>query len=384
MLTTEAVLEKLISFDTTSRNPNMELIDYIAELLKQNGIDSVVLHNDDKTKANLYTTVGPTDRGGVMLSGHTDVVPIDGQNWTVAPFTLTKDNDRYYGRGTTDMKGFVASAIVAAVNASKQILHTPLHLAFSYDEEIGCVGVHSLIDMLNKAPVKPAMCIVGEPTSLKVATKHKGKSAIIAHCTGTEGHSAMAPNYQNAIHLASDLISILRTTQQDIANKSGQADDRSVPYTTVHVGRVHAGQALNIVPNLCTVNFEIRHPASDDPLAILADIKNQTKALVDQARKRYTDVDITFEVLNAYPALDTAVDSEVVRFVQSLLDTSETSFVAFGTEGGLFSQKAGVSTVVCGPGSMEQGHKPDEFLEIQQLQQCDNMLEQLIARLITP
>ncbi len=381
-VSTEAILEKLISFDTTSRHSNLALINYIADLLKQNGIESILLENEDKTKANLYASVGPLKTGGVMLSGHTDVVPIDGQDWTVPAFSLTRQNDRFYGRGTTDMKGFIACAIATAIGAQKHALTTPLHLAFSYDEEIGCVGVHSLIEMLSKAPNKPAMCIVGEPTQLQVATKHKGKTAIIAYCTGTEGHSAMAPNYLNAIHLACDLVDILRDTQADIAAVSGQSDDPHIPYTTVHVGRIHAGQALNIVPNLCTVNFEIRHPATDNPLSILDRIKHQSDQLIQRQRNRFPATEIKFDILNAYPALDTPIDSEVVRFVQSLLDTNKTSFVAFGTEGGLFSQKLGVPTVVCGPGSMEQGHKPDEYIEVQQLQQCELMLERLVKQLI--
>lgn len=383
MLTTDAVLKKLISFDTTSRNSNLALISYVSELLIEHGIESVLLASEDKTKANLYATIGPTDRGGVMLSGHTDVVPIDGQDWTVPAFKLTENSGRYYGRGTTDMKGFIACAVVAALKAQKRTLTTPLHLAFSYDEEIGCVGVHSLLTMLNQSPIKPAMCIVGEPTQLQVATKHKGKTAVIAYCTGTEGHSAMAPNYQNAIHLACGLVDILRATQAKIAAATDSPDDRSIPYTTVHAGRIHAGQALNIVPNLCTVNFEIRHPATDNPQVILDEIKAQAKRLVDQAKLEYPEVNIEFETLNSYPALDTPVKSDVVQFVQSLLKTDQTSFVAFGTEGGLFSQAAGVPTVVCGPGSMEQGHKPDEFLEIAQLRFCETMLDRLIERLIT-
>lgn len=381
-LSTETILEKLISFDTTSRNSNLALINYIANLLKQNGIESVLIANDDKTKANLYASVGPQAAGGVMLSGHTDVVPIDGQDWTYPAFKLTKDNSRYYGRGTTDMKGFIACAITAAISAQRKTLNTPLHLAFSYDEEIGCVGVHSLLDMLSAAPNKPAMCIVGEPTELHVATKHKGKTAIIAYCTGTEGHSALAPNYQNAIHLACDLVDILRDTQAEIAAASSQPDDPHIPYTTVHAGRIHAGQALNIVPNLCSVNFEIRHPAIDDPMKVLDKIKSQADQLVKRIRQRFPAAGIEFEVLNAYPALDTPIDSDVVKFVQSLLGTNKTSFVAFGTEGGLFSQQLGVPTVVCGPGSMEQGHKPDEFIEAQQLQQCEAMLERLVEQLL--
>lgn len=383
MLTSDDVLKKLISFDTTSRNSNLSLIEYVADLFKEHGIHSTLIENDDRTKANLYASIGPAKPGGVMLSGHTDVVPIDGQDWSVPAFTLTKKDDRYYGRGTTDMKGFVACAIVAAIQASRQQLHTPLHIALSYDEEIGCVGVHSLIEMLNQAPLKPAMCLVGEPTLLQVATKHKGKTAIVAYCSGNEGHSALAPNYQNAIHVATDLINLLRETQTSIADAYNGDDKHEIPYTTVHVGRINTTQALNIVPSLCTVHFEIRHPKCDDPLAILEQIKSRALEVEKLAAETFDGINIRFEVLNAYPALDTPVNSEVVKFVQSLVDTTQTSFVAFGTEGGLFSQAANIPTVVCGPGSMAQGHKPDEYLEIEQLLRCEQMLNRLIERLVT-
>lgn len=382
-LTTEQILQQLISFDTTSRNPNRELISYVTDLLDQHNINSTVIENTDGSKANLYATIGPPDTAGVMLSGHTDVVPIDGQQWQYPAFSLSKENDRYYGRGTADMKGFVACALSAAIKASSNTLQTPLHLALSYDEEIGCVGVHSLLDMLQKAPVKPAMCIVGEPTQLQVATKHKGKTALLASCIGTEGHSALAPNYLNAIHLACDFVAIVRELQNEIANDHEAKDANDIPYSTVHVGRIMTGQALNIVPNLCTVHFEIRHPLSDSPEDIFSTLKQRTEALVAETQKRFTAANITFETTNAYPALDTPVDAEVVRFVQSLLDTDETGFVAFGTEAGLFSQKTGVPSVVCGPGSMEQGHKPDEYVSISQMRDCERMLERLIAHLIT-
>jgi len=387
MLSTADVLSKLISLDTTSRNSNLELIDYVVDLFEQHGIESTVLFNDDKTKANLYATIGSgigeNKAGGVMLSGHTDVVPIDGQDWNVPAFTLTEQHERYYGRGTTDMKGFVACAIVAAISAQQKDLQSPLHIAFSYDEEIGCVGVHSLVNMLKHAPIKPAMCIVGEPTLLQVATKHKGKTAIVAHCIGNEGHSALAPNYQNAIHLACDLIGILRDTQTGIANAYTGDDKSDIPYTTVHVGRVNTTQALNIVPSSCTVHFEIRHPESDDPLMILEQIKSKAKLLEREARLMFDDAAIRFEVTNAYPALDTPVNSEVVQFVRSLVDEQSTGFVAFGTEGGLFAQTADIPTVVCGPGSMDQGHKPDEYLEISQVRGCEKMLSRLIEKLVT-
>ena len=265
----------------------------------------MLIPNEDNTKANLYATIGPTDKPGIMLSGHTDVVPVDGQDWTKPAFELTHSDQRYYGRGTADMKGFVACALTAAINASKQQLTTPLHLAFSYDEEIGCVGVHSLLDMLQQAPVKPSMCIVGEPTSLTVATKHKGKTSVFATCKGREGHSALAPNALNAIHLACDLVSIVREKQEEIRNRCSATDLSDIPYTTVHVGRIHAGQALNIVPNLCTVNFEIRNDSADNPQDILDEIYQSAATLVQKARQQASEAAIEFEILNTYPGLNT-------------------------------------------------------------------------------
>ncbi len=381
MLNTKNILAKLIAFDTTSRNPNRELMDYVSGLLKEHGIDSTLIPNAENTKANLYASVGPTKNGGVLLSGHTDVVPIDGQNWTKPPFELSIDNARYYGRGTADMKGFVACSIAAMIAASQCKLITPLHLALSYDEEIGCVGVRSLITMLEQVPRKPAMCIVGEPTKLAVATKHKGKASLLATCRGREGHSALAPNAFNAIHLACDLVTILRNTQDSIQQACTEKDLSSVPYTTVHVGRINANQALNIVPNLCTVNFEIRNAAEDNIDEILNDIKKAAAKLVATAKQTADEAEIEIELLNEYPGLNTAVNSEVVEFVKSLLGANDTSYVAFGTEGGLFSEKLGIPTVVCGPGSMEQGHKPDEYVAIEQIERCELMLDRLVSRL---
>lgn len=384
MISSREILTELIKFDTTSRLPNRSLIDYVVQLLEDNGISCTLIPNDDGSKANLYCTVGPADKSGVMLSGHTDVVPVEGQNWTYPAFELTESDGKLYGRGTADMKGFVSCAIAAAIKASKQKLTTPLHLGLSYDEEIGCVGVQSLIDMLSQSPVKPAMCIVGEPTSLTVATRHKGKIAVVARCIGREAHSALAPHALNAIHLACDLISVLREKQNRIeqAYEATDTDKSDVPYTTIHVGRIMTDQALNIVPNLCTVHFEIRHTSDDDPADILNDIKLEAAQIVAHARSKASEAGIEFEITNAYPGLDTPIDSTVVEFVKSLVGANTTTYVAFGTEGGLFSKNVGISTVVCGPGSMDQGHKPDEFVAIEQMERCDQMLERLNAFLV--
>jgi len=375
------ILKSLIEFNTISSNPNIELMNHVSELLSAHNIQSALIANGDGTKANLFATIGPENVPGIMLSGHTDVVPVEGQEWSKPAFELTEEDGKLFGRGTADMKGFVACAIATAIKASKLELKTPLHLAFSYDEEIGCVGVHSMIDMLAKAPVSTAMCIVGEPTSMRVAIGHKGKTGAHATCIGKEGHSALAPNALNAIHLGCDFIGALRDIQKDIEDKGVRDNDYDVPYTTVHAGKINGGVALNIVPNLCKIAFEIRNIAEDDPSIILDRIKGEASRIVDIAKQHTEEADIQIEVYNTYPGLNTLPTSKAVEFVKSLLGANDTCKVAFGTEGGLFSQKLDIPTVVCGPGSMDQGHKPDEFISIDQLNQCEQMLDRLIKQL---
>ncbi len=375
------LLRDLIAFDTVSVRPNRALIDHLADLLRGAGAEVTVIEAEGGAKANLYATIGPRDRPGVLLSGHTDVVPVEGQAWTVPPFALTARDGRLFGRGTADMKGFVASAVAAALAAARGPLATPLHLAFSHDEEVGCIGVHSLIDLLAAAPFRPVMCIVGEPTQMAVAVGHKGKLAGRMTCIGVEGHSALSPKALNAIHLATDMVGALRALQDGIAATGARDDDYDVPYTTVHVGRIGGGVALNIVPNRCTVDFEIRNIAADDPEAICARIAALAEAVVAPHRAAHPSAAIGIEVTNRYPGLDTAPDDPAVAFVKGLTGANGTFKVAFGTEGGLFSGRLGIPTVVCGPGSMSQGHKPDEYVEAAQLALCDAVLARLVRRL---
>lgn len=378
---TIGILEKLIAFPTVSRDSNLDLVNYVAELLEANGVASQIIHSEDGHKANLFATVGPKDRPGVMLSGHSDVVPVDGQNWTLPPFAMTERDGRLYGRGAADMKGFIASALAACLEASKMQLATPLHLALSYDEEIGCVGVRSLVEMLKGAPQRPLLCIVGEPTSMQVATGHKGKIGARAFCRGREGHSALAPLALNAIHLGCDFVAALRKEQDRLSREGARDGDYDIPYTTVHVGKMNAGVALNIVPNLCQLDFEIRNVAADNAEEILEGLKAEAARIAAEAAATVPEAAIDIEVFNTYPGLDTPAASQAVAFVKSLTGANGTMKVAFGTEGGLFSRDVGTPTVVCGPGSMAQGHKPDEFVSIEQLRRCDDMLEKLLRRL---
>ena len=374
-------LRDLIAFDTTSANPNRALIGYCAQVLGDAGAVVQIIGDDTGTKANLYATVGPADMPGVLLSGHTDVVPVTGQNWTKPPFELTEADGKLYGRGTADMKGFVAAALRIAVRAGQTRLQTPLHLALSYDEEVGCIGVRSLIDMLATAPFRPRFCIVGEPTLMAVATGHKGKTAYRVTCTGVEGHSALAPLALNAIHLAVDMIAALRAIQADVMASGSQDAGYDVPYTTLHVGLINGGTVLNIVPNTCTFAFEIRNLSEDDPATLLDRLRQKADAILAPVQGTFPQADIRIDLTNTYPPLGTAPDADVVGFVKSLTGANGTTKVAFGTEGGLFAAHLGIPTVICGPGSMAQGHRPDEFISLDQLDKCDTMLDALLLRL---
>ena len=376
-----AILDRLIGFDTVSSRSNMELMVFVRGVFADAGIEALLIPDASGGKANLYATVGPSNRGGVMLSGHTDVVPVEGQLWTHPPFAATEAGGRIYGRGAADMKGFVACAIAAMFRAVRQPLKVPLHLALSYDEEIGCIGVRSLIDMLHASPVKPAMCIVGEPTGMQVATGHKGKIALRATCIGREGHSALAPMALNALHLAADFVQAVRAVQARVQATGPFDGDYDVAYTTLHVGLLNGGVQVNIVPNRAVVDFEIRSLAQDDAEALIAELHSVSQQIVAPVRDAFPEADIRIERLWDYPGLGTPGDAGVVRFVQSLTGANGTMKVAFGTEGGLFSETLGIPTVICGPGSMSQGHKPDEYVSLEQLARCEAMLDALIGRL---
>jgi acetylornithine deacetylase len=378
---TADILARLIGFDTTSSKPNRALMDWVQDLLAGAGIAAQIIPDASGGKANLYATIGPQDRPGVMLSGHTDVVPVDGQVWTRPPFVLTEAEGRLYGRGTTDMKGFVASTLAAALVAARRPLATPLHLALSYDEEVGCLGVASLIDLLAQAPCRPVMCIVGEPTGMQVATGHKGKIALRATCTGREGHSALAPMALNALHLGTDFLGVVRRLQDEVADTGLRDGDYDVPYTTLHVGKMQGGVQVNIVPNSCTLDFEIRNLAGDDPQALIDRLRVEADRITAPLKAAFPEAAITIDRLWDYPGLGTPTSAPVVRFVKSLTGANGTMKVAFGTEGGLFSTRLGIPTVICGPGSMAQGHKPDEWVSVEQLARCDAMLAALLDRL---
>ena len=379
MLSSRDILARLIAFDTVSRNSNLALIKYIQDYLAGLGVEAELFFDEAGGKANLFATLGPRDRGGVCLSGHTDVVPVDGQNWSVPPFELSENDGRLYGRGTADMKGYIACVLAAVPAFLAQPLRVPLHLAFSYDEEVGCLGVRSLLADLARREHKPIACIIGEPTELKPVLGHKGKLAMRCQVHGAACHSAYAPQGVNAIEYAAKLINRLGEIGTRLAAPERHDPRFDPPYSTVQTGVIGGGRALNIVPAECQFDFEVRALPSDDPQQVAEQLRDYAETeLLPKMRAVKAEADIRFSELSAYPALATDPESEVAQLLARLSGSDEFSTVAFGTEGGLFDQ-AGIPTVVCGPGSMDQGHKPDEFVSVEQLAACDAMLLRLLA-----
>ena len=375
-MNTRELLDSLIGFPTVSRDSNLDLIEFVRIYLAARGISSELFVDASGRKANLFATVGPKDRGGIMLSGHTDVVPVDGQNWSSDPFRMIERNGALYGRGTADMKGFIAAALAAADRASRRQLRSPLHLALSYDEEIGCVGVRSMIDAMVHWNVRPRLCIVGEPTMLRPAVGHKGKTALHACCTGHAVHSALAPHGVNAIYLATELIQRVRALQHQIERSGPRDADFDVPYTTLHVGVIRGGIALNIVPDHCELELEIRNMPDEPPQTLVEAIRAEAAQVASVPR---SGIELT--IINDYPALATPGDSEVVALVSGATGERQRIKVGFGSEAGLFSGQLGIASVVCGPGSINDAHRADEFVSIDQLARCDAMLDTVLESL---
>jgi acetylornithine deacetylase len=373
------LIKKLVAFDTTSRESNLELIAYIQDYLDRLGVDSMLVHNEEGTKANLYATLGEQDKAGVMLSGHTDVVPVDGQAWDTDPFEVTEKDAKLWGRGTADMKSFIAIVLAFVPEFLERGLKTPIHLAFSYDEEVGCIGVRRLIDKLKDMPVKPAMCIVGEPTSMQVVTGHKGKRSFIATVRGLEAHSALAPQGVNAIEYAAELIAYMKGMARRLQAEGPYDELYEVTHSTVHTGLIAGGVQLNIVPKACRFEFEFRYLAIDDPEAFEKEIRDYVaETLEPKMRAVSPETGIDIECYNDMPGLEMDGDEDVVTFVKALAGRNDHAKVAFGTEAGLFHTRAQIPTVVCGPGDIAQAHKPNEFITLEQLAKGEDFMRKLM------
>ena len=373
------ILKKLVSFDTTSFKSNLDLIKFIENYLNDLNIKSELIYDETKNKANLFTTIGPNLQGGIVLSGHTDVVPITKQNWTSDPFILTERDNKLFGRGSSDMKGFIAIVLSRVSAMVEKKLKKPIHLAFSYDEEIGCVGVHSLLDFIKKKSINPEFCIVGEPTSMEMVIGHKGKHAYDVKVDGLSCHSGQAPYGVNAINYASKLINYIEEINKEKSIKGPFDNEYEIPYSTLHTGLIKGGTILNIVPNLCQFEFEIRHLAEDDPLEIIQRIKQYTEELlIKEMHNISSETNIEINEKINYPGLNISESISPVKQVKELLGNSSHKKVIFGTEGGLFKRELNLPTIICGPGSIDQAHKPDEFISIQQIEKGGTFIDKLI------
>ncbi|MBC3301403.1 acetylornithine deacetylase [Pseudomonas sp. SWRI18] len=376
MSSSRELLRTLVGFDTTSRESNLQLIEFVRDYLAGFGVASELMFNAEGSKANLFASVGPVQAPGIVLSGHTDVVPVDGQPWTVPPFALTERDGKLFGRGTADMKGYIACVLALVPALVEAPLRMPVHIALSYDEEVGCLGVRSLLKVLEDRPVKPLLCIIGEPTELKPVLGHKGKLAMRCDVQGEACHSAYAPYGVNAIEQAAELIGELGRIGQRLRQTQDARFDP--PFSTVQTGVISGGKALNIVPVDCRFDFEVRALPAQDPGAVADELKAYAEQhVLPRMRAVSAQSAIRFTELSAYPGLATDERSQAAELIAAFCGSRAFGTVAFGTEGGLFDA-VGIPTVVCGPGSMDQGHKPDEFVELEQLAGCDAMLRRML------
>ena len=374
-----SVLENLDGFDTMSRNSNLELIGWVEAYLDGLGVAHARVPDETGTKANLMATIGNADVPGYILSGHTDVVPVDGQSWASDPFRLAKRDGRLYGRGAADMKGFVACCLAAVPDMLARKLKNPIHLALSYDEEVGCLGVRRIIDRLRDWPVKPAACFVGEPTCMQVVIGHKAKRSFKVVVHGRTCHSSLAPLGVNAVEYAARVVAKIRDVSDRLA-KSGTRDTLyDVPFSTGHTGYLHGGTALNIVPDTATFEFEFRTIAADKSSDLVKEVIDYARDVLEPEMKAVApEAGFDFQDRSEFAGLDTAENAEITLLAKQLSGRNSHSKVAYGTEGGLFSQ-AGIPTVVIGPGNIDQAHKADEFIKITELEKCGQFLDRLIA-----
>jgi acetylornithine deacetylase len=373
---TVELLTRLVAFDTTSRNSNLQLIDFVEEYLDERGIASLRVDYEAGSKTNLYATIGPEKAGGIVLSGHTDVVPVDGQNWKSDPFTVRERDGALYGRGTADMKGFLAVALASVEEFSKVKLKRPIHLAFSCDEEVGCRGVRPLIKHMSAHLPRPQAVIVGEPTLMRVVNAHKSTLSFETEVSGHEAHSASAHQGVNAIMVAGELMHELSQIAQELKQRGDPTLGFDPPYTTVHVGLINGGTAKNIVPKRCGFMWETRLLPADDPDEVPHRLKAFSESLLPAMKQISEDCGIATRLSNVVPALKPEASSPAETLALHLVKENETGAVSYATEAGLF-QEAGIPAIICGPGSIEQAHKPDEYVAASELAACEEFMRRL-------
>jgi len=374
------ILKRLIAFPSVFTAPDYaDITDFAISVLEPLGVICHRLEAPGGGRAGLFARTGPAGPGGIMLSAHLDVVPVTGQDWSTDPFVATERDDRIFGRGTSDMKGFAAAAIRAMAEAARRPLAHPLKLALSYDEEAGCIGISDMIGSLDQTIGRPALCIVGEPTSMRIVTGHKGKISYRVSVSGSAGHSASAPDHVNALHLACDYVAALRQMQSELAGSGLRADGYTVPYSTIHVGKLSGGSALNMIPEAAIVEFEIRHLAGEDVASLVKRLEVVASDIAAAARRHRREASIEMTEFNRYPGFDMASDHEI-RFLESIGGRLPDGKVDYGTDGGVIAT-AGVPTLVCGPGDIARAHKADEYIAVDELAECDEFLAQVVDAL---
>ena len=376
-----AILADLVAFDTTSRGSNLALVEYVEARLGALGVASARVPNADGTKANLYATLGPMVAGGVVLSGHTDVVPVDGQPWTSDPWTLTRRGDRLHGRGTCDMKGFLALALAVAPDAVSAKLKRPIHLAFSYDEEVGCLGAPSMIAELARVLPPPAAVVVGEPTNMGVVGGHKGIASWDVVVTGHEAHSSLPHLGASANMVAVDLMHDLARLAERLAEEGDPASPFDPPHPTLTIGMVHGGTAVNILARECRFVFDLRCPPGYDPEALIAPFSRRCAEEDARLRARFPAAGVAVSRRSLTPSFAPEPGGAAEMVARGLAgDNGPLRAVAYAAEAGQF-QQAGFATVLCGPGSIEQAHQPDEWLEWEQLERGASFMDRLVEAL---
>lgn len=378
-MTPRQLIDRLIGFDTVSRDSNMALIDFVRTYLDDFGVKSHLVPNGDGSKANLYATVGPMAEGGVVLSGHTDVVPVDGQPWTSDPFVVVERDERLFGRGTCDMKSFIAIALALVPEMDK--LRKPIHFALSYDEEVGCIGAPHMIAKLVEHLPKPAAVIVGEPTDMKVVTAHKGMTTAKTVVTGHEAHSSQTHRGVSAVMTAAHLINHLAEVAEARRQNADEKCGFEPAYTSIHVGLVKGGTAVNIISRQCEFEWDIRSVPGDDPLKIVEDFRRYCSTEVEPKMKavaKEAGIETTIGVQT--PALQPQPESTAEQLAKSILGDHTTHKVPYAAEAGQF-QEAGFATIICGPGSIDQAHQPDEYISLQQVAAGEAFLRSVVQRL---
>jgi acetylornithine deacetylase len=378
---TREILGELIAFPTVSSESNLELITYAADLLSSAGATLSFTRDESGSKANLFATLGPAGDGGIVLSGHTDVVPVEGQAWTSDPFAVDEREGRLYGRGACDMKGFIACVLAMAPHYGAMELRRPLHVALTYDEEVGCMGARALVEDLGRMGIHPAAAIIGEPTSMRVIEGHKGCYEYTTEFTGLEGHGSRPELGVSAVEYAARYVGRLLDLRPALEARAPAGSRFTPPWTTLQVGRIAGGVAHNVIAGHCAVDWEMRPVQRADADFVKAEIGAYVEGELKPAMRRVcAHADIVTHTVGEIAGLAVVEQSEARDIVFALTGQDEADVVAFGTEAGLF-QALGMSVVVCGPGSIEQAHKPDEYVALDQLTACLNMLEGLGGKL---